>query len=125
MGIAPIGLLAWFAGLTAILVIPLGFSLTTLILEERLKAEMKTILQRETITVGQQTQLISINLDRPFFPWSQTPSTVTLVVANSSGQPLTSQQVDELRLFLEQRLNQPLRLVMRVMDDREFVADLS
>ncbi len=111
--------LLWFVSLTGILLVPLSFGLFSLIQQEQLKAVVKGLLQRETITIGQQTQLISLTLSRPTFPWEQSTDRLTIVVADKSGESITPKQVQELEKFLEQRLGRKLILVVRVFEFQE------
>ena len=115
--------LFWFISLTGIVVIPLTYSLTTLIRQEQLKANIKTILQRETITLGQQAQLMDIRLNRSLFPQRRQPDRLVLTVTHRSGQAITPRQVQELSKFLEQRLGEPFDLVVRSFEFQEITAD--
>lgn len=111
--------LLWFASLTGILLIPLTFGLFTLIRQEQLKALVKEVLQRETVTVGQQTQLLNLSLTGPNFPWENTPEKLSITVSNKSGKPLTAKQVQELERFLERRIGKKLTLTLRVFEFQE------
>lgn len=114
----------WFMACTSIILIPLWLSLISLIRQEQLKATLKEILQRETITVGQQTQLSSITLFRQrSFPWEKPSDVIILTVTNKSEQPLTPKQVKALEDFLQQRVGRKLTLVVRVFEFREVMAD--
>jgi len=115
--------LFWFTSLTGSLLIPLSFGLISLIRQEQLKATVKDLLQRETITVGQQTQLVSLSLSYPTFPWETRLDRLTLVLTNKSGQPVTPRQVQELERFLERRLGKKMQLVVRVFEFREVTSD--
>ncbi len=112
--------LFWFIGLTGILIIPLSLSLITLIRQEQLQATIKTILQRETITLGQQAQLVRIQLTpRAVFPWESAPDLLKLVVTHQAGNPITPKQVQELERFLEQRIHKQLTLVVQSFEFEE------
>lgn len=115
--------LIWFITLTSLLLGPLSLSLTALIRQEQLKATVKELLLRETITIGQQSQLINIALERKYFPWDKTSDRLIVTVANHSDQPITPKQVRELENFLERRLGQDLTLVLRVFEYQEITPD--
>jgi len=117
--------LLWFVSLTSILLVPLSIGLISLIRQEQLKAVVKEILQRETITVGQQTQLVNLTLADPARPWEQAPKrlTLTLTLTNKSGQAVTPRQIQELEKFLERRLDKKLTLVVRVFEFQEVTSD--
>lgn len=115
--------LLWFVALTGILLVPLSLSLVALIQQEQLKATVKELLQRETITIGRQTQLVSITLSRPTFFWEKMPNRVLLTVTNRSERPITPKQVQELENFLEQRLGEKLKLVVRIFEFQEVTTD--
>lgn len=98
--------------MTGILVIPLFFSLSRLIQQERLEAALRERLENETITVGQQTELISLEVFWHFFPWrNQTP---TILLTVEAYEPVTPRQVELVEAFLEQRFDQPFKLIFRV-----------
>jgi len=84
---------------------------------------VKVLLQRETITVGHQTQLINLTLSTPTFPWQKSSDRLTLTLTNKSGKAITPKQVQELEAFLERRLDQKLTLVVRVFEFQEVTAD--
>jgi uncharacterized membrane protein len=111
--------LLWFVSLTAVILFPLSISLISLIQQEQLKASIKYLLKRETITLGQQAQLIDIQLFRPTPFGAQNPDLVTITVSQQSGKEVTPRQVQELERFLQQRLKRPVRLVVRAFEYRE------
>lgn len=112
----------WFMALTGILLVPLWISLLSLIRQGQLKATIKELLQRETITVGQRAQLLTISLYQPTFPWDKPSDRVILTVTNQSGQPISPKQVQELERFLERRLKQEFTLVLRIFEYGEVSA---
>lgn len=115
--------LLWFITLTGALVIPLSASLIALIQQEQLKATIKDLLKRETITLGQQAQLVDIQLFRPALFGNQTPDRVTVTVTQQSGKEVTARQIQELEAFLAKRLNRKVQLVVRAFEYREITAD--
>lgn len=113
----------WFVALTGILLVPLSYSLTNLIQQEQLKAEVKELLLRETITVGQRAHLVNISLNQQVLPSGKTGDRLVLTLANQSDQPITPKQVQELEAFLERRLGHQLTLVIRFFEFQEVTAE--
>jgi uncharacterized hydrophobic protein (TIGR00271 family) len=113
--------LLWFMCLTGLIVVPLSLSLIALIQQEQLKASIKDLLQRETITLGQQAQLVSIQLFRPTLFGGRTPDRVT--VTQESSHEVTPQQVAELEKFLARRLNRSVQLVVRAFEFQSVTSD--
>ncbi len=114
--------LLWFMCLTGLILVPLSLSLFALIQQEQLKATIKELLQRETITLGQQVQLVDIKLFRPTLFAYNNPDLVTVIVTQESGKEVTPQQVKELERFLEKRLNRSMKLVVRAFEYREITS---
>lgn len=115
--------LLWFVSLTGIVLVPLSIGLISLIRQEQLKAVVKDLLQRETITVGQQTQLINLTLSSSALPWEQSPVRLTLSLSNKLEKPITPKQIQELEKFLEHRLGRQVTLVVRVFEFQEMISD--
>jgi uncharacterized hydrophobic protein (TIGR00271 family) len=113
--------LVWVLTLTGILVIPLFISLVILIKQKELQSTIKQILRTETITVGQQTELVKMDVKWNLVPWINQPSTVILTVR--TNKPITPKQVNEVEKFLQVRLRQPFKLVFLVAEYREVKAD--
>lgn len=109
--------LGWFSGLTAILVIPLFISLSNFIRQRHIEAAIKQSLRQETITVGQQTNLIFLEMYWNPFPWQKTVPTIVLTV--EANEPVTPTQVRLVEKFLRERFDQPFRLVFRVSQFQE------
>jgi uncharacterized hydrophobic protein (TIGR00271 family) len=105
--------LGWTFALTGAIAIPLFFSLWTLLREANVRSNLKEILKRETITVGQQVNLLSaIEID-----WTKQPPEVFLSV--EVKQPITSKQVREVEKFLDRRMGRQFTLVFRESQIRE------
>ncbi|NER81515.1 MAG: TIGR00341 family protein [Leptolyngbya sp. SIO1D8] len=99
----PLG--ATFA-ITALLVLPLGYTSYQLIRQDRLEYNLQRALLDKTITF-QRLRLVSMETD-----WLQTPPSVTLTVYASS--PVTPVQVDLLEQFVQREMGQPFQLVFEV-----------
>lgn len=90
------------AALTGLLVVPLARSLFVLLYQARLQDEIRQILERETVTVGQQAELVSLAVD-----WNPTPHRVVLEV--EAIEPITPVQVWAVEEYLRQRLGKPIK----------------
>jgi uncharacterized hydrophobic protein (TIGR00271 family) len=113
----------WFIGLISLLILPLFLSLFNLIQRERLEGIIRDNLQRRTITFGQQTRLISLDV-RWSYPWSQTPSKLTLVVqAIPDREPVTSQQVKNVEDYLQERMGRKFKITVQVSQFVEITSD--
>ncbi|MBD1937160.1 DUF389 domain-containing protein [Microcoleus sp. FACHB-68] len=109
--------LGWVLALTGILVIPLFLSFWTLLTQARVQATLKEKLLRETITVGQQ-----VNLIRPIeVNWNKKPPEVYLSVRAKT--PVTSKQVSQVEDYLYERLGQKFVLVFQVGQVSEVRSD--
>jgi uncharacterized hydrophobic protein (TIGR00271 family) len=106
----------WFMVLTGLILFPLSFSLIGLIQQEQLKASIKDLLKRETITLGQQAQLVNIDLFRSTLFGKQSGDRVTITVAQEAGKEITPRQVKELEKFLQQRTKRPIQLIVRAFN---------
>jgi len=109
--------LFWFTALIGLIIVPLLLSLISLIRQAQIKATLKEILQRETITIGQKAELIDLNIKWRFNPWSQVP--LKLIITIRSGEEITSKQVQEVEKFLTQRLHQAFKVTLRVIPYKE------
>ncbi|MEM1426122.1 MAG: hypothetical protein AAGF75_06160, partial [Cyanobacteria bacterium P01_H01_bin.130] len=95
--------LAVGAAFTALTIFPLFQSFSTLMNQVRIRDGLRQILERETITLGQQMELVEVRID-----WNQTPFLVNLYV--ESDQPVTQTQVNEVENFLHRRLQRSQRI---------------
>jgi uncharacterized hydrophobic protein (TIGR00271 family) len=102
--------------LTGILVIPLGLSLFQLLRQSQLEYTLKVILLSQTITVGQQVELVKTQIN-----WSTKIPTVSLRVR--AKEPVTPKQVRLVQQFVSQQLKQPFKLVFEVAPVQNVVAD--
>lgn len=105
--------LSWTLALTGAIIIPLFLSFWNLLREADLRATLKDILKRETITVGQQVSVLrAIEID-----WNQTPPEVYLNV--QAREPITSKQVQQVEEYLYSRIRQRFTLVFQESQVRE------
>ncbi|MEB3828198.1 DUF389 domain-containing protein [Phormidium sp. CCY1219] len=105
--------LGWTFALVGAIVIPLFWSFWTLLAEANIRATLKEVLQRETITVGQQVSLLrAIEID-----WNQNPPEVQLSV--NAKEPITPKQVREVEEFLYDRMQRRFTLVFQESQVRE------
>mgnify|MGYP001126527435 CR=1 FL=1 len=95
--------------LTALVVVPLAFSLWQLVRQVQLQSTLKSILLRRTITVGQQAELVQAKFD-----WGQDPPQVRLQVRVSADDPITAKQVYEVERLVEQEMRQRFELIFEV-----------
>lgn len=95
-------------GLTAVLVIPLTLSFSTLVHQDRLESALRLALTKHTVTFHDAT-LVSSSVD-----WSTTPPAATLLVRGSV--PITPHQVSLLEAFAYTATTQRFRLI--IFDDR-------
>ncbi|MEM6503584.1 MAG: DUF389 domain-containing protein [Cyanobacteria bacterium P01_C01_bin.89] len=94
--------LAFGMGFTALTIFPLFQGFSTLMNQVRIRDGLREILQRETITVGQQMELLDVRID-----WNELPFQVNLYV--ESDQPVTPTQVQAVEDYLHQRLRRSQR----------------
>lgn len=118
MGYAPLkvakqGLIISSAAL-ALLVVPLGFAMNDIILENRLRAEIKQILKEKTYTF-RDVNLRELELKR-----YRTPLVVRATVL--TDQQITSNQVRLVQDLLIRELKLPLELKLRVVPLTEISA---
>jgi len=109
--------------LTSLLFLPLGSNFVQLLREAQLQQQhrelenaISTILERETITVGQNTQLLQTQID-----WNSNPPKVFLVLA--AQKEITPKQVREVEAFITRTLDQPMRLYIYVNQVQVIHAD--
>ncbi|HEY9735356.1 MAG TPA: DUF389 domain-containing protein [Trichocoleus sp.] len=98
--------LGWTIGLTAILLVPLGFSFAQLIRQSQLESSLQAALVNRTITF-QRIDLLGIDTN-----WVSNPPEVRLNVR--SQEPITPRQVQLLETFLENETGQPFTLIFSV-----------
>ncbi|HAC64966.1 MAG TPA: TIGR00341 family protein [Cyanothece sp. UBA12306] len=115
--------LGGFLAMTGLLIFPLFISFWNLIQQERVEAEVKEILQKKTITVGQQTELIQFQVNWPNFPWSKQSPKVILTVQENADNPVTPNQVRLVETLLERYLGKKFRLIFRASALREVRSD--
>lgn len=113
--------LGWFSAMTSLLMVPLFISLSTLLRQKQLEAAIKDILQNQTITVGEQTQLVKMDVKWNLIPWNEQPSVVLLAV--QAEEDVTAKQVREVEKFLSDKLQQPFKIVFQVSQFREVRSD--
>ncbi len=113
--------LRWSLTMTGLLVIPLFISLAILLGRKQLNSTIKDFLKNETITVGEQTELIEMKVKWNSIPWSNQPSIVILTV--QTKEPVTPKQVLLVENFLYRRLRRYFKLVFRVTEIREVTSD--
>lgn len=99
-------------GATGLLMIPLGLSLYTFLQESNLTATIRTILVRQTITVGQQ-----VDLNRLIVDWKRPIPEVQLYVESTT--PPTPKQVRLLEEFLFEELGRNFELVFFIAELKE------
>lgn len=101
--------------LTALLVIPLTGSFLDLVRHSRqqvaqrqVEQTIRTLLERETVTVGQDSRLSSLAID-----WETNPPLVRAVVRSSRPDSPTPKQVAELQQLINKRQSLRFRLVVQ------------
>jgi uncharacterized membrane protein len=113
--------LRWGLVTIILLIVPLLASLAVLLRQKELRSTIKDLLQSQTITVGQQVELLKMQVNWNFLPWSKLPSTVVLTV--QSQEPVTPKQVSEVEKFLNRKLKQSFQVIFRVSEFQEVTAD--
>lgn len=98
--------LLWTGGLTAVLLVPLGFSFFRLTQQVRLEVNLRQALLNRTVTF-QRLVLIDSNIN-----WLSNPPVVRLNVR--SREPVTPRQVELLEEFLSRELGQRFTLIFEV-----------
>ena len=97
--------------LTALLVVPLGVSLTRLVRQNQLEANVREILLVETETF-KRVEMVSSRTN-----WRVSPPLVRMEV--NASAPITSRQVRLLEEFVASRMNRPFTFVFQVREVRE------
>jgi uncharacterized hydrophobic protein (TIGR00271 family) len=115
--------LGWGLFTTLLFIIPLFISLSVLLRQKALQSTIKDLLRTQTITVGQQVELLKLQVSWSRIPWNKRPASVILTVR--SREPVTPKQVSEVEKFLYRKLGQPFRVVFRVDQFQEVTSDLS
>jgi uncharacterized hydrophobic protein (TIGR00271 family) len=113
--------LRWSTAMIALLVVPLFFSLFILIRKKHLEATIEDILVSQTITIGQQAEVIDFRVQWEFNPWSKNPSIITVILR--AKELITAKQVREVEDFLYRRLQQRFRVVLQVIQFQEISSD--
>jgi uncharacterized hydrophobic protein (TIGR00271 family) len=113
--------LRWGLSMTLLFVIPLFISLAVLLKQKTLQSTIKDLLKNQTITVGQQVELVKMQVNWSSLPWSNKPATIILTV--SSGEPVTSKQVAEVENFLYRKLGQRFKVIFRVDQFQQVTSD--
>ncbi len=115
--------LSGFTVLTAILVFPLFISFGNLLQQEKFEGKIKTLLQNKTVTVGQQSELVALKVQWPTFPWSKDYPIILVTVQENTKNPITPTQVGLVEQLIKKELGRKFKLVFRVSQLREVVAD--
>ena len=102
--------------LTGLLVVPLGISLTRLVRQNQLEANVRAILLEETETF-KAVELVSSQTN-----WRASPPRVRMEV--NSPAPITSYQVKLLEEFVTSKMNRPFTFVFRVNEVREVTREM-
>ena len=97
--------------LTALLVVPLGISLTRLVRQNQLEANVRDILLEETETF-KNVEMVSSRTN-----WRKSPPLVEMEV--NAPTPITSKQVRLLEAFVTSRMSRPFTFVFQVREVRE------
>ena len=108
--------LSWTLGLTSLLLLPLGVSFFQLVKQAQIKATLKSMLINRTITVGQQVQLLSTDVD-----WTTNPPKVSLNV--QANKPITPKQVRLVQEFISKEMKQPFKIIINASKVDEIQAD--
>ncbi|MBE9040290.1 DUF389 domain-containing protein [Oscillatoriales cyanobacterium LEGE 11467] len=104
--------------LTIVLLVPLALSLWELLRQVQLRATLKDILLRRTITVGQQVELLDTKIN-----WKTEPPEVYLQVRVRPNDPLTPLQVSEVQKLVNHQMRQPFILIFDVEQSQEIRAE--
>ncbi|CCQ50083.1 TIGR00341 family protein [Crocosphaera watsonii] len=112
-----------FTILTGILVFPLFISFGNLLQQERFEGKIITLLRNKTVTVGQQSELVALNVQWPTFPWSKEYPIILVTVQENINNPITPTQVSLVEQLIKREFGRQFKLVFRVSQLREVVAD--
>ena len=115
--------LTGFIAMTGILVFPLFISFGNLLQQERFEGQIKNLLENKTVTVGQQSELVELSVQWPSFPWSEEYPIILVTVRENTKNPITPTQVRLVEKLIEKDLGKKFKLVLRVSQLREVVAD--
>lgn len=115
--------LSGFVVMTGILVFPLFVSFGNLVRQERFEGKIITLLRNKTVTVGQQSELVGLKVQWPTFPWSKEYPIILVTVQENIKNPITPTQVGLVEQLIKKELGQKFKLVFRVSQLREVVAD--
>lgn len=115
--------LSGFVAMTGILVFPLFISFGNLLRQERFEGKIKTLLENKTVTVGQQSELVGLKVQWPTFPWSKDYPIILVTVQENTKNPITPTQVGLVEKLVKKELGKKFKLVFRVSQLREVVAD--
>lgn len=113
--------LRWGLSMTLLFIIPLFASLAILLKQKTLQSTITELLKTQTITVGQQVELLKMQVTWSNFPWSNEPTTVILTVR--SEEPVTPKQVSQVENFLYRKLRQRFKIVFRVDQFQEVTSE--
>nr|WP_243397322.1 DUF389 domain-containing protein [Crocosphaera subtropica] len=115
--------LSGFVAMTGILVFPLFISFGNLVQQEKFEGKIKTLLENRTVTVGQQSELVGLTVQWPTFPWSNEYPIILVTVQENTKNPITPTQVGLVEQLIKKELGKKFKLVFRVSQLREVVAD--
>ncbi|WP_017303547.1 DUF389 domain-containing protein [Spirulina subsalsa] len=109
--------ITWAILSALLLVIPLGTNFLELVQKSRLETVVRTLLLRQTITIGQEdVTLIDTRID-----WSRRVPIVYLTV--QSAIEITPKQVMEVEQFVSQQVGRELKFVLFVSQGKTVTAD--
>jgi uncharacterized hydrophobic protein (TIGR00271 family) len=111
--------LRWGLSMCLLFIIPLFISLAALLKQNTLQSTIKDLLKTQTITVGQQVELLKMQVSWSL--WNNKPTRVILTVR--SREPVTLKQVAEVENFLYRKLGQRFKIVFRVDQFQEVTSD--
>lgn len=111
----PHHVLMWAVLLVAILVVPLGISLTKLITQNWIQNVVRNSFLYRTFT-GRRVELIGTKIY-----WTNQPIQVVLRVR--ATETITRKQVQLVERFLEQSLQRPITLILQVSEEKEIIGE--
>lgn len=109
--------------ITSIITFPLFVSFGNLLWQEKFEGRIKNLLENKTVTVGQQSELISLKVQWPMFPWSNEHPIILVTVQENTRNPITPTQVRLVEKLIEQDFGKKFKLLLRVSQLREVIAD--
>ncbi len=110
--------LALSAFVSLVLIIPLGFSMRELVVENQISANIKYILKEKTLTF-KDVQLDSVKVER-----FREPMIVSATVM-APEQPITQRQVTLVREFLVKELNIPIEFKLKIIPVTQIQSEVS